>query len=60
MIAQIYLLTDSVTRSIRRAVLVDEVEIDSIPRDQIDFAAQHGGHFIEIVHESESWLSTSR
>ena len=59
MIAQIYLLTYSVTRSIRRAVLVDEVEIDSIPQDQVDFAVQHGGDFIEIVSESDSWLSTS-
>jgi len=68
MIAQVYQLTGSVTRSVRRAVLVNEVEIDAIPQDQVDFAAAHGGDFIEIVDdghadaeadEVDQWLSMS-
>jgi hypothetical protein len=47
----VYNLTDRYTRSISRATLVDEVEVDKMPKDQIAFAARHGGDFIEIAAE---------
>ena len=48
MLVQIYQYAGSVTRSIMRANLVAEVEVDSFPEDQEGFAAEHGGDFIEL------------
>jgi hypothetical protein len=52
MLAQVYVYTGDVTRSVVRARLVEEVEIDEVPEDQAGFAAEHGGDFIEILNES--------
>jgi len=52
MLALIYQYTTPAVGSIRRARLIDEVEIDSIPNDQVDFAREYGGDFIEIREES--------
>ena len=64
MIAQVFQLTGSATRSVRRAVLVAEVEVESVPKNQNAFAFKHGGDFIEIVRDTlplgDLWPSTSR
>lgn len=51
MLAQIYKFTTS-SGSIRRATLVAEVEIEHIPKNQFDFATEHGGDFIEILEDA--------
>lgn len=52
MLAQIYQYTTPVVGSIRRARLIDEIEIERIPKDQDKFARQHGGDFIQILEDS--------
>lgn len=52
MLAQNYQFTSSVHGSIRHATLVAEVEIERIPANQFEFAAEHGGDFIEILEDS--------
>jgi hypothetical protein len=49
MLILVYTITDQFTRSVSRATLVDEVEVDKMPKDQIAFAARHGGDFIEVA-----------
>jgi len=48
MLALVYAYTGDVTRSVVKASLVAEVEIDEVPANQADFAAEHGGDFIVI------------
>lgn len=50
MIALIYRYTGDATRSIVRATMVAEIEIDEEPEDDIEFAQEYGGHFLEIVN----------
>ena len=52
MIALVYQFTGDVTRSIVGARLLTEVEIDEMPSDQDDFAAEHGGDFIEVLEDA--------
>jgi hypothetical protein len=52
MLAQIYQYTTPIVGSIRRARLIDEIEIERIPKDQVKFANEHGGDFIEILEDS--------
>ena len=47
----VYKINGRYSRSITTAVLVDEVEVDEFPEDQIAFAEYHGGDFIEIAVE---------
>ncbi len=49
MLILVYKITDQFTRSVSRATLVDEVEVDKMPKDQIAFTARHGGDFIEVA-----------
>ena len=51
MLAQVYQVAGRCTRSIVTAVLVAEVPVDKIPQDQIAFAEEHGGDFIEIISD---------
>lgn len=55
MLAQVYAYSGHATRSIARATLVAEVEIDEMPEDQVAFAREHGGDFIGIedVYEGD-------
>jgi hypothetical protein len=53
MLALIYKYTGSgVSRSVVRAQLVTDVEIDAIPDDQEAFAREYGGDFIEILQDA--------
>lgn len=49
MLVLVYKLCGHVTRSVARARLVAEVQVDEIPDDQVSFAMEYGGDFIEIV-----------
>ncbi len=49
MLILVYKITDQHTRSVSRARLVDQVEVSKMPKDQIAFAARHGGDFIEVA-----------
>jgi hypothetical protein len=51
MIIQIYEYVGDVTRSITRARLVTEIEVDEFPQDQGELAAEYGGDFIEVQDE---------
>ncbi len=51
MLAQIYQYTTPIVGSIRRARLVNEVEIEEIPEDQVEFARENGGDFIEVLQD---------
>ena len=52
MLILVYKINGRYSRSITTAVLVDEVEVDEFPEDQIAFAEYHGGgDFIEIAVE---------
>lgn len=51
MIAKIYEHVGDFSRSIVRARLVAEIEIEEFPEDQGEFASEHGGDFFEIVLE---------
>lgn len=55
MLLQIYKYSGWRTRSVRSATLVDEVEAETFPDDEQEFAAEHGGDFVEIAqhHFSE-------
>ncbi len=48
MLIQVYRYIGDVTRSVVRATLVAEVEADVLPDDDFEFAAEHGGDFIEV------------
>jgi hypothetical protein len=52
MLALVYEYTGDVTRSVLRAALVAEIEIDEIPEDQDEFARENGGDFIEILFDT--------
>ena len=52
MLILVYKVTGRCSRSIATAVLVDKVEVDEMPVDQIEFAEHHGGDFIEIAEEA--------
>ncbi len=45
----VYKITGRHTRSIATATLVDQVETNKMPSDQIAFAEEHGGDFIEVA-----------
>ena len=49
MTLRIYRSTEFVSRSILRAELVAEVEIDQWPEDEATFADEHGGDIIEAA-----------
>lgn len=49
MILRVYRYTDWEARSIRRAEVIDEVEVDEFPENQCDFVAEHDGDFIEVI-----------
>ena len=49
MTLRIYCSTEFVSRSIVRAELVAEVEIDQWPEDEAAFADEHGGDIIEAA-----------
>ena len=51
---RVYCSTGLVTRSIVRAKLVAEVEIDRWPADEAAFADKHGGDIIEIAPTDSS------
>jgi hypothetical protein len=48
----VYKITGRHTRSIATATLVDQVETGKMPDDQIAFAEEHGGDFIEVAAET--------
>ncbi len=47
----VYKITGRHTRSVVTATLVNQVETDKMPSDQIAFADEHGGDFIEVTAE---------
>jgi hypothetical protein len=47
MLILVYKITGELTPSIAKARLVAEIEVDKIPEDQIAFADEHDGDFIE-------------
>lgn len=49
MLVQVYQYAGQYSRSIMAARLIIEVEVDEMPDDQIAFAEEYGGDFIEIV-----------
>lgn len=49
MIAQVYEYTGQATRSIATARLVAEVEIDEMPEDELEFAREYGGDFVQVL-----------
>ncbi len=51
MLILVYKINGRRSRSVATATLVDEVEVDAIPTDQIAFAEEFGGDFIEIATE---------
>ncbi len=51
MLIQIFKIDGRCSRSIATASLVDLVEVDEMPEDQIEFAETYGGDFIEIAVE---------
>jgi len=51
---RVYCSTGLVTRSIVRAKLVAEVEIDRWPADEAAFADEYGGDIIEIAPTDSS------
>ena len=51
---RVYCSTGLVTRSIVRAKLVAEVEIDQWPADEAAFADEYGGDIIEIAATDSS------
>ena len=51
---RVYCSTGLVTRSIVRAKLVAEVEIDQWPADEAAFADEYGGDIIEIAPTDSS------
>ncbi len=51
MLIQVYRYADHRTRNIVTAELVTEVEVDEFPDDQIEFAEEHDGDFIEIASD---------
>ncbi len=51
MLAIVYEYTRDVSRSVLGATAVAEIEVDEVPVDQDAFAAEHGGHFIELVSD---------
>jgi hypothetical protein len=53
MLIQVHQTIGHVTRSILRARLVAEVEVESYPEDLQDFAEEHGGDFIDIAPGDE-------
>lgn len=49
MLIAVYQFSGHCTRSIVSAYLVCEIEVDELPEDQIAFAEENGGDFIEIA-----------
>lgn len=50
---QVYRYCGLQSRSVMRAELVAEFDIDEFPTNQITFAREHGGDFIEITDEEQ-------
>ena len=53
MLIHVHQTTGYVTRSILRARLVAEVEVESYPEDLQDFADEHGGDYLEVAPGEE-------
>lgn len=51
MLVQVYRYAGYRSRSIVSATLVTEVEVDEMPDDQISFAEEYGGDFIEVTYD---------
>jgi hypothetical protein len=48
----IYRARGHITRSLRSAVLIAEVEVDELPANLKRFAKEHGGDFAEVQYDS--------
>lgn len=48
----VYRLRGHITRSLRSAILVAEVEVDELPVNLKRFAKEHGGDLAEIRYDS--------
>ena len=53
MLIQVHQTTGYVTRSILRARLVAEVDVESFPEDPQAFADEHGGDYLEVAPGDE-------
>lgn len=53
MLVNVYQLTGACARSVATASLVAAIEVDRFPRDQIAFAREYGGDFIEVQTEED-------
>jgi hypothetical protein len=49
MIVQVLQVTGARSRSVVMAQVIDEIYVDEMPDDQIAFAEEHGGDFIEVL-----------
>jgi hypothetical protein len=54
MLIRVYASTAHVARSLLRARLIAEVEVDQEPEDPQEFADQYGGDFIEVAPSEAS------
>lgn len=53
MLIGVYQYAGDVTRSVAGAQLITTVRADQWPRDEADFAEEHGGDFIHEVPEDD-------
>lgn len=49
MIIQVYQYCGQVSASVATARCVAEVETDEYPEDDVEFAIEHGGDFLEVL-----------
>ena len=54
MTLRVYRSTGFLSRSVLRAELVTEVEVDELPEDEAAFAEEYGGDIIEVSPTDDS------